>query len=90
MLMPIGLFLAVMYFMVLRPENKRRKETQAMLSTIKAGDKVVTTGGLHGVIHRLDERTVTLVVDNTKMTFDRAAIGRVDRGDAAGTQPPAK
>ncbi len=90
MMLPLGLFLALMYFMVLRPENKRRKETQAMLSTIKAGDKVVTTGGLHGLVHRLDERTVTLVVDTVKMTFDRAAIGRVDRGDAAAADKPTK
>lgn len=90
MLLPLGLFLALMYFMVLRPENKRRKETQAMLATIKAGDKVVTTGGMHGVIHRLDESTVTLLVDTVKMTFDRAAIARVDRGEAAAAAKPAK
>jgi preprotein translocase YajC subunit len=93
MLMMMGLFVALMYFMVLRPENKRRKETAAMLASIKVGDKVVTTGGMHGVIHKLDETTVTLTVDAVKMTFDRAAIARVDRGDAgasAGTQAKAK
>lgn len=90
MMLPLGLFLALMYFMVLRPENKRRKQTQQMLSTIKAGDKVVTTGGMHGTVHRLDEKTVTLMVDTVKMTFDRAAIGRVDGGDAAPAKVGAK
>jgi preprotein translocase YajC subunit len=83
MLMMMGLFVALMYFMVLRPENKRRKETAAMLASIKVGDKVITSGGMHGIIHKLDETTVTLTVDAVKMTFDRAAIARVDRGDAA-------
>ncbi len=83
MLLPMGLFLALMYFMVLRPEQKRRKETMAMLASIKQGDKVVTNGGMHGQIHRLDEHTVTLLVDDVKMTFDRAAIARVLRDGAS-------
>lgn len=83
MLMMVGLFMALMYFMVLRPESKRRKETAAMLATIKVGDKVITSGGMHGVIHKLEETTVILTVDQARITFDRSAIARVDRGEAA-------
>jgi preprotein translocase subunit YajC len=86
-LMLMGLFLALMYFMVMRPEQKRRKEMQAMLSAVAKGDKVVTLGGMHGVVTALTEKTVTLRVDTVQMTFDRSAIARIERDEAA---PPAK
>lgn len=85
MMMMMGGMVALMYFMVLRPENKRRKEMAALLASIKVGDKVVTNAGLHGVVHRLEETTVTLLIDTVKMTFDRQAIARIDRGEAAPT-----
>lgn len=81
--------LLIMYFMVLRPDQKRRKEQQALLASIKQGDRVVTSGGMHGVVAKLTEKTVTLRVDTLHMTFDRVAIARVERDDAAAT-PPAK
>ncbi len=79
----MGLFLALMYFMVLRPESKRRKETQSMLALLKVGDTVVTIGGMHGTVANLTEKEVTLTVDQVKMVFDRSAIARVVRDDAA-------
>ena len=82
MLLYGGLFLVLMYFMVMRPEQKRRKDQQSLLSTMKVGDKVVTIGGLHGKILRLAEKTVVLQVDTVQMTYDRASIARVDRDDA--------
>ena len=90
----MGLFLVLMWFMVLRPESKRRKETQNMLSLLKQGDTVVTIGGMHGVVHSLDEKTVILMVDNVRMAFDRSAIARVVRDEqaaaAGGSDTPAK
>lgn len=80
--------LLLMYFMVLRPESRRRKEQQALLSSIKVGDRVVTVGGMHGVVTKLAEKTLTLRVDSLQMTFDRVAVARVERDDAAA--PPAK
>lgn len=75
--------LLVMWLFVMRPEQKRRKEQQALLSSIKVDDKVVTAGGMHGTVARLTDKTVTLRVGNTEITFDRTAIARVDRGDGA-------
>jgi preprotein translocase subunit YajC len=75
--------LLIMYFMVLRPEQKRRKEQQALLASIKQGDRVVTAGGMHGVVAKLTDKTVTLRVDTLHMTFDRVAIARVERDDAS-------
>lgn len=87
MLWLMPLFLLLMYFMVMRPEQKRRKEQQALLASIKQGDRVVTLSGMHGVIARLTETTVTLRVDTVEITFDRSAIARIERGDA---KAPAK
>lgn len=82
MLLFVGVGFALMYFLMIRPENKRRKQQQDMLAAIKVGDRVVTLGGMHGVVAALDDKTVALRVDNTKMTFDRTAIARVVRDDA--------
>ena len=50
MLLMMGVFFAIMYFMIIRPQQKRAKEHRAMLSALKRGDKVVTSGGLHGTV----------------------------------------
>ena len=72
---------AIFYFLLIRPQQNQRKERERLLAAIKRGDRVVTTGGMHGTITGLDETTATLrVADQTKITFDRSAIGRVVEG----------
>ncbi len=88
MMFMIPAMLALMYFMVLRPEQKRKKEQQTLLSSVKQGDRVVTLGGMHGTVVRLTEKTVVLRVDAVNMTFDRVAIARVERDDPAATDSP--
>ena len=78
----MGAGLLLMWLLVMRPEQKRRKEQQALLASVKAGDNVVTLGGMHGVVFSLTDKTVTLRVDTAKMTFDRSAIARIVRDDA--------
>ena len=69
---------AVFYFLLIRPQQTQRRERERLLSAVKRGDRVVTTGGLHGTITGLDETTVALrVADQVKVTVDRSAIGRV-------------
>ena len=69
---------AIFYFLLIRPQQNQRKERERLLAAVKRGDRVVTTGGMHGTITNLDETTVTVrVADQTKITFDRSAIGRV-------------
>ncbi|WP_164018436.1 preprotein translocase subunit YajC [Pyxidicoccus trucidator] len=53
---------AIMYFIMIRPQQKQMKEHRALLGALKKGDEVVTSGGLLGKIHLVDERTVTLEV----------------------------
>ena len=73
----VGMF-AIMYFLIIRPQQKQRRERENLLRAIKKGDRVVTTGGLYGTVVGLSEHTVTLkVADQVKLDFERAAIGRI-------------
>lgn len=67
----------IFYFLLIRPENKRRKAVTTMQSSLEKGDRVVTIGGIHGRIHALEEQTVTLINDEgQKWIFERQAISR--------------
>jgi len=69
---------AIFYFLMIRPQQKQKRDREDMLRVIKKGDRVVTTGGLHGTVTGLSEHTVILrVADQVKMEFDRPAIGRI-------------
>jgi preprotein translocase subunit YajC len=77
-LIPFALIIVIFYFFIIRPQNKKQKETQKMLSALKKGDRVVTIGGLHGVIQSVKDSTVVIKVDeNTKVEFSRSAISSV-------------
>jgi preprotein translocase subunit YajC len=77
-LIPFALIIGIFYFLIIRPQNKKQKETQRMLEALKKGDKVVTIGGIHGVIQSVKEGSVIVRVDeNTKMEFSRNAISNV-------------
>jgi preprotein translocase subunit YajC len=78
-MLPIVAIVGVFYFLIIRPQSKKQKETQRMLSALKKGDRVVTIGGIHGVIQSVRESTVILRVDeNCKVEFSRSAIGTVE------------
>ncbi|MDN4593882.1 preprotein translocase subunit YajC [Polycladomyces subterraneus] len=75
---PLILMFAIFYFLLIRPQQKRQRERNAMLAALKRGDKVVTIGGLHGTITDLTDDRVTLKVsDNTRLVFERSAINAV-------------
>jgi preprotein translocase subunit YajC len=82
----VGLVLVVFYFLIIRPQNKRQKQVQNMLSALKKGDKVSTIGGVQGVVTSVKEQSVTLKVDeNTKIEFQKSAIANVvNKKEAAG------
>lgn len=83
--LPIFLvFGVVMYFFILRPAQKQEKARRELLAKMKRGDKVITSGGMHGVITSINDQTVQLQVDDrVTLTFDRGAIAKVDGDDAA-------
>lgn len=72
---PLLLMFVLFYFLLIRPQQKRQKAVQQMQSDLKKGDKVVTIGGLHGIVDALDEGTVVIKCgDGSRLTYDRAAI----------------
>ena len=76
----IGMFIAVFYFLMIRPERKRMKQRESMLGALQKGNTVVTYGGIVGKIFRVEEREVIIVVDkdsNVKMRFLRNAVNEV-------------
>ena len=76
--LPFGLIILIFYFFIIRPQNKKQKETEKMLNALKKGDKVITVGGIHGVVSSTKEKTVIVKVDdNTKIEFSRNAIASV-------------
>jgi preprotein translocase subunit YajC len=73
-----GLIIVIFYFLIIRPQKKRDKETKDMLSSIKKGDKVVSIGGIHGTVMAVKETTVVVKVDdNTRMEFSKSAISSI-------------
>lgn len=73
-----GAIFLIFYFMIIRPQQKKSKEREKLLSNLEKGDKVVTSGGIHGIISGLDEKTALLQVsDNLKIKVERSAIGTV-------------
>lgn len=73
----VGL-LVIFYFLLIRPQQQQQRKRQEMLRSIKAGDKVVTIGGLHGTVTSItDEIAVLRVAEGVDLTFNRNAIGNV-------------
>lgn len=69
---------AIFYFLLIRPQQKQKREREDMLRAVKRGDRVVTSSGLHGTVSALDDNTITVrVTDQVKLVFDRSAIGRI-------------
>jgi preprotein translocase subunit YajC len=76
--LPFVAIIAIFYFLIIRPQSKKQKETQKMLSALKKGDHIVTIGGIHGTIQRVMEHSVIVRVDeDTKIEFNRSAISAV-------------
>ena len=75
MLVTFGLIIMIFYFLVIRPQNRRQKETKAMLAQLKKGDRVQTSGGIRGVVTAVKEDAVTVKVDDaTKIEFAKPSI----------------
>ena len=74
-LVPLLLMFAIFYFLLIRPQQKKQKKHREVLSTLKRGDMVVTSGGLHGKITGLTERVITLeIAEKVRVKVGRGYI----------------
>ena len=68
----------VFYFFMIRPQARREKQRRAMIDALKKGDRIVTIGGIHGTIERVEDASILVKVDDAaKLRFDKAAIASV-------------
>ncbi|MGB5106633.1 MAG: preprotein translocase subunit YajC [Candidatus Zixiibacteriota bacterium] len=79
MVVPFALMILVLYFLMIRPQQKRAKEHTKMLTELKKGDRIITTGGMYGTVFGFsdDENKVIIKVsDEVKMEFLKSAIAQ--------------
>ena len=89
--LPLIIIFIMMWVILIRPQQKARKELAAKVAAMKIGDKAITSGGIHGLVHKIKDRTVTLkVAEGTMLEFEKSAIQSVaGKGDKS-TPAPAK
>lgn len=83
-LVMVVLFIVMFYFLIIRPQQRQRKELQARISSLQGGDKVVTTSGIHGIVHSIRDHTVVIkIAEGTMVEFDKPAVAVVHKKEAA-------
>jgi preprotein translocase subunit YajC len=82
--LPLILIFVIFYFLLIRPQSKKAKDHKQMLENLKKGDKIVTTGGIHGIIEDIDANTITLKVgikDDVRIRIGRSYIAGLRTGE---------
>ncbi|HLI03109.1 MAG TPA: preprotein translocase subunit YajC [Terracidiphilus sp.] len=84
-MLPLLLLIPIFYFLMIRPQQKRQKQWQSMLASIKAGDRVTTAGGIRGIILSIKDDSIIIRVapDNLKLEVAKNAIASVTTQDSA-------
>ena len=76
--LPLIIIFAIFYFLLIRPQQKKAKQHREMLAALKKGDKVITSGGIYGVIDSVGDKTLTLkIAENVKIKVGKAYIATV-------------
>lgn len=77
-LLPMVLIFAIFYFFLIRPQVKKQKEMDRMVSELKKGDKVIAAGGIHATINKIEDSIVSLeIADNIKIKVSKSSITEV-------------
>jgi preprotein translocase subunit YajC len=80
-LVPLGLLVVVFYFVLIRPQQKKARQHTEMLKAVRAGDKIVTSGGVVGVVLSVKEKTLTIRSADAKFEVTKAAVSEItERG----------
>jgi preprotein translocase subunit YajC len=77
MVVPLVLMVVLFYFVLIRPQSKKQKEHTQMLKTVKAGDKIITTGGVVAVVVTVKEKTLTIRSADAKFEITKSAIAEI-------------
>lgn len=85
---PFALILVVFYFLLIRPQQKKAKETQDMLDNLKVGDPIISTGGIHGKIVKLGDSELQVeIAPKVQIKLLRSAVGQVNRPGKSEEKP---
>jgi len=85
------LMFVMFYFLLIRPQQRQRKELQKRIESMKPGDRVVTTAGIHAIVHHIKDKTVNLkVAEGMMIEFDKQAIALVQKKDSPAPAEAAK
>lgn len=83
-LVMMGIMVVMFYFLLIRPQQQQKKAMAARIAALQSGDKVVTTSGIHGIVHNVKEHTVMIkVAEGTMLEFDKGAVAVVHKKDSA-------
>jgi preprotein translocase subunit YajC len=73
----VAAIVGIMYFLIFRPQQKEAKEHEKMLSALQKGDQVVTSSGMHGKVHMVeDDLVIVEIADKVRVTIDKTAVKR--------------
>ena len=87
---PLILMFVIFYFLLIRPQQKKTKEHRQMVSNLKKGDRIITSGGIHGRITGMDESTLTVeIADKVRVKVARGNVSNLAQ-PAAQSQPDKK
>jgi preprotein translocase subunit YajC len=74
---------AIFYFLAIRPQSQRQKQLDAMIKSVKTGDRIVTSSGIHGTVSNVKDTTLIVkIADNVKIELDKSSVGSVKRDDS--------
>ena len=78
-LLPLVIIFGIFYFLLIRPQQKQQKKQRQMLSEIKRDDRIVTKGGVHGIVRGVTEKVLQIeITDNVKIKINRDAVSYID------------
>ena len=76
------------YFLLIRPQQKQRKEQDNMIKNVKSGDRILTTGGIYGIVTNVKEKSLMVkIADNVKVEITKSAVGSVVQKSADSDGP---
>jgi len=88
MFVPLILMFVMFYFILIRPQRKKQKELALQIASIKKDDRVITIGGMHGMVANVKDTTVVLkIADNVKVEFEKSSVATIIKKDRPGGEP---